>query len=85
LLDAHDKRLRTVRADALGEIAFTDLPVGDSRFLINATGFNRRLLTLTVRNSDELQIDATLDIGTSGTFVDVPPPKAKKHRRWLIY
>ena len=71
LLGVDAKPIRTLRANDAGEIAWMDLPLGDCRFALIAPGFKARPLLVTLRNSDEVKIEATLEVGTVGTMVEV--------------
>jgi len=51
LLGADGEPPRTVKANEVGEIVLTDLPIGGSRLRVQCTGFNYLPLTVTVRNS----------------------------------
>lgn len=62
LLGADGKAVRTVRVNRGGELVFTDLPSGDSHFLVSALGFRDRRLTLSVRNGDEVKLDTALEL-----------------------
>ena len=63
LLGADNKPKRTVRANDHGEIVWTDLPMGNCRFRVTMLGFRDRRLTVTLRNSDEVKIEAQLEVG----------------------
>jgi hypothetical protein len=73
LLGGDGKPVRTADANDAGEIAFTALPLGDSRFAVIAQGFSMRPVTVTVRNGDELKIEAILDVGTVGGAATIEP------------
>ncbi|MDP8982384.1 MAG: carboxypeptidase-like regulatory domain-containing protein [Acidobacteriota bacterium] len=85
LLGSDDKVMRTAQTDGVGEIVLTDLPMGDSRFTIAAPGFKTRALTVTIRNGDEVKIEAVLDVGPTnmGVIVEEVPVKPKR-RPWRI-
>jgi hypothetical protein len=101
LLGSDNNPTRTEPANGTGEIVFVDLPFGDSRFAVKAAGFNTRRLTATIRNGDELRVEAVLEVGFVGTTIEVaaektPPSQAAvsapaseskhpKRRRWLIF
>jgi len=97
LVAADDKPRRTAHADELGEIAFTDLPLGDCRFAVAAPGFATRPLTVTIKNSDEVKVETVLELGFIGETVLVETQSEKmsstlpaatkpaKRRRWLIF
>lgn len=73
LLGGDGKPVRTAEANDAGEIAFTDLPLGDSRIAVIAPGFSMRPVTVTVRDGDELKIEVTLDVGTVGGAAMIEP------------
>jgi Carboxypeptidase regulatory-like domain len=81
LLGADDKPVRTAQSDGMGEIEFGDLPFGDCRFTVATPGFQTRRLTVTIRNGDEVKIEATLEIAFMGEVVMV----GKRRRRWLFF
>jgi uncharacterized surface anchored protein len=82
LLGPDDNVIRTARSDGLGEIVLTDLPFGDCRFAVATPGFKARRLTVTVRNGDEVKIEAVLEIGaTMGDVVTVESIVPKKSKR----
>ena len=75
LLGSDDKPLRTEQADEMGEFVWTDLPFGESKISVASTGFATRRLVVTVRNSEEVKVDAQLQVGTNGgaTLVELYP------------
>ncbi len=79
LLGVDGNPQRTLQADEMGEVVITDLPMGNSRVRISALGFDTQPLTVTVRNSDELKVDAKLYVGTVGTIVSVEPIRVDPH------
>jgi hypothetical protein len=81
LLGTDDKPTRTAQANGVGEIVFTDLPFGDCRFAVVASGFRKRPLTVMLRNGDEVRIEAVLEIANLGEVVMV----GKRRRRWLFF
>jgi len=66
LLGADGEPERTERADEMGEVTWTDLPFGESKISVTSLGFATRRLVVMVRNSDELKVDAQLEVGTNG-------------------
>jgi len=82
LLGDRDQKLRTLPANAEGEIVFTDLPIGDVRFLIMCQGFMSLTITATIRNEEEMKLGARLDVGAElpGNF-----SRIKKRKRWWIF
>lgn len=66
LLGPDDKPLRTEQTNEMGEIVWTGLPFGESKINATSTGFVTRRLIVTVRNSDEVKVDAQLQIGSMG-------------------
>ena len=69
----YDYVARTVKATDAEEIIFTDLPMGVLRLRITCPGFNSLPMTVTVRNGDELKVEAKLEIGSVGGTVLVEP------------
>jgi hypothetical protein len=62
LLGPDGKAVRTVQVNKVGELVLTDLPSGDSQFLVSAIGFKDRRLTISVRNGDEVKLDTALEL-----------------------
>jgi uncharacterized surface anchored protein len=82
LLGEDDKPLRSLETDEMGETVFTDLPFGDSRLTVTCPGLKNLALTVTVRNSQEVRVDAKLEVGTMvGEVVAIKP----KRRWWHIF
>ena len=81
LLGGDDKPQRTERANEVGEIVWTDLPFGDSKIRVTSLGFEACRLIVTVRNSDEVKIEAQLRVGTMGGAATSLP----KHHWWQIF
>jgi len=77
LVGPDDKPTQTAVANDAGEIVFVGLPFGDCRFAVVAQGFNKRPLTVTLRNGDEVKIETFLEASIVGEFVVV-----KTHKRW---
>ncbi len=73
LMGKDDKPTLTAHANEAGEIVLSGLPIGDSRISVSCQGFNSLPLTVTIRNADELKIDAMLQLGSVGTVVNVEP------------
>jgi len=71
LIGGDGKPTLTVSANEVGEIVLTDLPIGESRLRVSRPGFKSLALTLTVQNSDELKVDAKLEVGAVGGAVQV--------------
>jgi uncharacterized surface anchored protein len=71
LLGPDGKPVRTARADEKGEIVWRDLPFGDCRFAVEAMGFQKRPLMVTVRNGEEVQVETSLDVGFIGEIVTI--------------
>ena len=80
LLGEDGKPLQSIETDEMGETVFTNLPIGDSRFVVSRPAFMNRPLTVTVRNSDEVRADAQLEV-TPPDFGPVHP----KRRWWQIF
>lgn len=83
LLGPDDKPLRTEQADEMGELVWTDLPFGESSISVTSVGFATRRLIVTVRNAEEMKVDAKLNVGTMGGAVSVEvhiePPAELPH------
>lgn len=71
-------------ADETGQIALTSPPIGESQLTVTRPGFKNLPLIVTVRNGDELNIDAKMQVGpfVMGVFVEArrqvsvePPPE----------
>jgi len=70
LLGPDDNAIRRAQTNAVGEVVFTDLPIGDSRFVIAAPGFIRKRVTVTVRGAKERKIETMLEVDdVGGTLV----------------
>jgi hypothetical protein len=82
LLGRDDEPTQTAQANDAGEIVFTGLPFGDCRFMLAEQGFNTRRLTVTVRNGDEVKVQAVLEVALVGEFVTV---KKRSRWHWLIF
>jgi hypothetical protein len=73
LLGPNNKSILTLSANDNGEILWTDLPLGESRFEVHVPGFKLHQMTAIIRNGDEQKIEARLEVGTTGTVVYVDP------------
>jgi len=73
LMGKDDKPILTAHANEAGEIVLSGLPIGDSRINVSCRGFNNLPLIVTIRNAEELKIDAMLQLGSVGTIVNVEP------------
>jgi uncharacterized surface anchored protein len=78
LLGEDGKPIRTAYANEAGEIEFADLPMGDSRLVVGRPGFKTLPLTVTVRNGDEMKVQAQLEIASMGGAAVIQEPK----RHW---
>jgi hypothetical protein len=54
------------------EIVWNNLPLGGATFLVSASGFVSRSVSVTVRNGDEVRTEVTLELGFIGEVVVVP-------------
>ena len=81
LLGEGDKPVRTAYANEAGEIEFADLAMGNSRFIVQRRGFKNLPLTVTVRNGDEMKVEAQLEVASQGVVVPVRP----KRHWWQIF
>jgi hypothetical protein len=84
LLGTNDRPIRTATADERGEVLWTDLSLGDSRFLVEVPGFKLRRLTVTVRDANETQVEAVLEIGTIGETVSIDLDQILAHGPGLL-
>ena len=73
LLGKDEKPVLTERANQAGEVVLTSLPIGDSRVGVSVRGFRPLSLTVTIRGSEELSVDARLLLGTTGGADYVEP------------
>ncbi len=78
LLGVDDQPTRTAYANEAEEIEFSELPMGDSRFSVRRPGFNNLRLTVTIRNADEMKVQAQLEVAYIVGEVVIPRPK----RHW---
>ena len=69
------------KANEEGEIILPDLPMGELRLKVSCPGFNNFSKIITIRNSDELKIDAKLEVGRWANTV----PLRRKRRWWHIF
>jgi hypothetical protein len=74
-----------LRTNDRGDVVFTNLPLGDSRFTVEQAGFKTKPLTVTVQTNDELKIDAVLEVGSVGGGVIIEAEAVPEPRRWLIF
>lgn len=81
LLGNDAKPILTAHANEVGEIVLTGLPIGDSRITVTWPGFKNSSRIVTIRNADELKIDATLEIGTVGTYIELEPDRGVEPAR----
>jgi hypothetical protein len=73
LVDANEKPTRTAEANNIGEVVWTDLPLGDAHFLVSEPGFNSLRLVVTIRNANEQTVDARLAVGEERGLLEVQP------------
>jgi hypothetical protein len=83
LADTHYQPLRTLTTDQSGEVLFTNLPLGDLRFVVRATGFRLKYMTIPIHNYKELKIEATIEVG--GVGQTIYSEKHSKYKGWLQY
>jgi len=79
LLGVNGQPVRQLEADQMGEVVWTDLPLGDSHFTVTSPGFILLRLTVTIRNANEQIVDARLE-GFVGEIVPI-----KRRRWWQIF
>ena len=70
----------TAHANSEGEIAFSDLPIGDSVLEVTCSGFSNFFHSVTISGDDEVKFDAKLQVGTVGTIVEVSGRSDPYHR-----
>jgi len=65
------------RADQRGEIVLMGLPIGESQLTVTRSGFKNLPLVITIRNADELNVDAKMEVGPfmMGLFVEARQPQ----------
>lgn len=63
---------KAIRTNDAGEIAWSDLPLGGTTFVVRSPGFVSRPVTVTVRNGEEVRTEVTLELGLIGEVVVVP-------------
>jgi len=81
LLGKDQKPVLTKRANEAGEVVLTDLPIGDSRVSVSVNGFRTLSLSVTIQSTDELTVNAKLQIGPVSMGVVVYAEPAEKRRR----
>lgn len=64
LLGPDDHPIRTMEATETGEIVFTDLPLGASRFSVHSPGFRICRVGATIRDTDEQKVEARLEVAS---------------------
>jgi len=67
LLGPDEKPILARRANESGEIVLSGLPIGDSRVILSKPGFKQLPLVITIRNADEVKVDAKLEV-VAGEF-----------------
>jgi hypothetical protein len=77
-----DGNPRTVQGKGAGEIVLTDLPLGVSKLRLTGPGFGMLLASVTVHNSKEVKVEATLMVSVTGMIVEVEPQRLRPKRRW---
>lgn len=89
LLGTDGEPIRVAKVNEIGEVVFTDLPIGDSRLLVNRQGFRNLPLTVTVLKSQEVSVNAKLEIAVWGVDImgEVAPvvPQRPKRHWWHIF
>jgi len=75
ILDARGDAIRTAVTDDAGEVALGDLPLGDCRIKAESPGFSTWRRTVTLRDGDELKVNAGLLLGSIGTTVEIAKPE----------
>jgi hypothetical protein len=86
LIDKENHTLRSLETNASGEAVWTDLPLGNSRFLVECRPFQSKTLTITIKNAKENKIEVQLYIPPIGTTIETKRKlKPVKRNGWLIY
>lgn len=80
-LGSDEKPILSGRANEYGEIMLSDLPIGDLRFIVASPGFKNLPLVISIRNAEEVNLDARLEVGAvvMGIFL------RKTRKRWWIF
>jgi hypothetical protein len=65
---------RSAQTNAVGEVVWTDLPMGNCRIAVEAPGFSRRRLTAALRNSDEMKIEVVLEVAAMYEMAPIKSP-----------
>jgi len=81
-LGTDDKPMDYMRANERGEVVWTGLPMGVCQFAVWSPGFNTYRISVIIKNADEIQAYAQLELGTLGSFVEIVN---KKRQRWWIF
>ena len=80
--DNDDQTLRTVASDAKGEATLLDLPAGNNKLRVAASGFQSLLLTVITLGGSEVTRDAVLVLQVSpfpmGVIVEAAPMETVK-------
>jgi uncharacterized surface anchored protein len=85
LLGADDKPVRKMRCDSNGEVAWTDLAIGNHRFRIDCPGFKVLFFTIVAESGNEVQKDAVLQVGEVGQVVVALSGNIKKRKHWWTF
>ena len=84
LMDSKERVVRTLKTDESGEVGWTDLPLGDSLFLVSSPGWLTKRVTITFRNAKEVKAEVHLFVPVIGEVIEVKS-KRKKHNGWIVY
>ncbi len=86
LIDKQNHTLRSLETNDSGEAMWTDLPLGNSRFLVECGGLQSKTLTITIKNAKENKIEVQLHVTPIGTTIATKGKfKPAKRNGWLIY
>jgi hypothetical protein len=87
LVDKERRTIRSMETDNSGEAVWADLPLGNSRFLVEVDGLQSKTLTILIKKATEMKIEVGLNVPPIGTTVDINKRKFKPAKRdgWLIY
>jgi hypothetical protein len=75
LLDKDSNPVRTQLADESGVSRWSELPMGDSKFRVVVPGFKMKPLVVTIKNGDEVVVEAMLEPGAQGGVIRVEIPQ----------
>ena len=84
LMDSNERVVRTLETNESGEVGWTDLPPGDSLFLVSLPGWPTKRVNITFRNAKEVKAEVHFSLPVIGDVIEVKG-KRKKHNGWIVY